>query len=515
MSEKLKELEAELRKAESEEEKQEIARELKRLREQQLESLRDVDELGQRMESPQNRQRMAEAREQLQQSRSRIRRSAEELEQGMVSRAITSATRAGRELEQMRDEFRRRTSGEFTEQMRNMRDQAQELDRDQKQIAEEMKEQIESSQKLLSDAGVNAELAERMDQQKEETQKLIEQMKGVSEEAEASEPLLSKKLYDTLREASTENVDKALEVASELLRRDFLPQAREVEQHAGKGIEQLKEGVEEAAASVLGNEAESLRLAQRQLDELIRQVAEETARAAGGGRRRPGDANESSVAASGRRQSGDPNRPGALANSQSGREGQRQEGQAREGQPREGQSGRGGQGEPSEARSATANSAQRPGQQPGSQQGNRSQGRGGRTERNNPSGLGGGERTADQWGGVDTTGPLTGSDFREWSDRMRDVEEMLTRPVQRSEVARVRDRARTMRAEFKRHGAEPKWDVVEQQIIKPLTELHKRLSDELAKLGSDEALVPIDRDPVPDRFAELVRQYYEKLGGGD
>jgi len=98
---------------------------------------------------------------------------------------------------------------------------------------------------------------------------------------------------------------------------------------------------------------------------------------------------------------------------------------------------------------------------------------------------------------------------------MRDVEEMLTRPVQRSEVARVRDRARTMRAEFKRHGAEPKWDLVEQQITKPLTELRKRLSDELARLQSDEAMVPIDRDPVPDRFAELVRRYYENLGGGD
>ena len=504
MSEKLKELEAELRKAQGEQEEQEIARELKRLREQQLESLRDVDELRQRMERPENRQRMAEAREQLQQSRSRIRRSAEELERGMVSRAITSATRAGRELEQMRDEFRRRTSGEFTERMRNMRDQAQQLDRDQKQIADDLKQQAESKQKLLTDAGVNAELAERIDQQREKTQELIDQMKNVSEEAETSEPLLSKKLYDTLREASTDNVDKALEVAGELLRRDFLPQAREVEQHAGRGIEQLKEGVEEAAASVLGNEAESLRLAQRQLDELIRQVNDEMARAAGAGQRPGGDANEPAVAASGRQQPDDPNRPGVpgadrprRADSQPGREGQRQEGQSR----------RPGQSEPSETRNATANSGRSPGQQPGSEA-NRSQAPDGRrtgAERNNPTG----------WGGVETTGPLTGRDFRQWSDRMRDVEEMLTRPAQRSQVARVRDRARTMRAEFKRHGKEPKWDLVEQQITKPLTELRKRLSDELARLQSDEALVPIDRDPVPDRFAELVRRYYENLGGGD
>ncbi|MBW8039932.1 MAG: hypothetical protein FVQ85_08040 [Planctomycetes bacterium] len=515
MSEKLKELEAALRKAQGEQEQQEIARQLKRLREEQLESLRDVDELQQRMERPENRQRMADAREQLQQARSRIRRSAEELEQDMVSRAITSATRAGRELEQMRDEFRRRTSSEFTERMRNMRDQAQQLDRDQKQIADDLKQQAESSRRLLTDSGVNDELAERIDQQKDKAEELINQMKNVSDEAETAEPLLSKKLYDTLRKTSTDNVDKALKIVGELLRRDFLPQAREVEQHAAKGIEELKEGVEEAAASVIGNEAESLRLAQRQLDELIRQVNDEMARAAGAGRRPGADANEPAVAASGQQQSDDPNRPGASAanqqrsaDAQSGRQGQRQNqrSQAREGQP---------SANASEPGNRTANSERRPGQRPGSQS-NQSQTPNARNaERNNPTNRGGGQRLLDQWGGVETTGPLTGNNFRQWSDRMRDVEEMLTRPVQRSQVARARDIARTMRAEFKRHGKEPKWDLVEQQITKPLTELRKRLSDELARLQSDEALVPIDRDPVPDRFAELVRRYYENLGGGD
>jgi hypothetical protein len=72
-----------------------------------------------------------------------------------------------------------------------------------------------------------------------------------------------------------------------------------------------------------------------------------------------------------------------------------------------------------------------------------------------------------------------------------------------------------MRVEFKRHGKEPQWDLVTQQIIRPLTELRKRLSQELAQLESDEAMVPIDRDPVPSRFAELVRRYYENLGGSD
>jgi hypothetical protein len=443
----------------------------------------------------------------------------------MVSRAITSATRAGRELEQMRDEFRRRTSGQFTEQMRDMREQARGLDERQRQIAEELRRQAESDQKLLADSGANAELAEQIDRQKESTQELIEQMKTTSQDAETSEPLLSKKLYDTVRQAGTDNVDRALEIAGELLRRDFLPQARQIERQASEGIEQLRKGVEEAAAGVLGDEAEAIRLARQQIDELIRQVDDEMARAGAAGRQRPGDSNDpfgaiqdqqrradARSAPRGQGQPGDPNQAAdaeasqqRLADARSGRQGQRpttQDGQSYTDGP--------------EARNSTADSAQQPGSQGDLAQ--RPDGRNPTTEaggRDDPTGWGGGERLIDQRSGPDFAGPLTGNDFRDWSDRMRDVEEMLTRPTLRNEVARVRDRARSMRAEFKRHGAEPQWDLVREQIIRPLTELSKNLSDELAKLQSDESLVPIDRDPVPDRFTELVRRYYENLGGGD
>ncbi|MEA3224923.1 MAG: hypothetical protein U9Q07_03160, partial [Planctomycetota bacterium] len=468
MSNKLKELEAALRQAESEQEKEEIRRQLKRLSEEQIETLRDVDELQERMERPENRRRMSEAREQLADSRSQIRQSAEELEQGMTSKAVTSTTRAGRQLEEMRDEFRRRTSGQFEERMRDMREQAQQLDEQQKEIADEIERQLDLKQKTLVDTGSGGELADRIDEQKRDTAELIERMKEVSEQSEISEPLLSKKLYDTLRRTSTGNVDKSLEAAGQLLRRNFLRQAQEVEKPAGKGIEEIRKGVEEAAQSVLGDEAEALRMAQKQLDELIRQVNEEAQRESAGGHR----GNQ------------DPNQPQeGRASANAGRQGNRQADTPGQGQG-------GGQQRQTNNRNAD-----------------------GRTD---PRGLGGGGlRLPDQWGGINPRGPITGEDFRQWSDRLRDVEEMLSERDLRNEAARVRDRARSIRVEFKRHGKEPQWDVVKQQITRPLIELRKRLGEELAKLESDEALVPIDRDPVPGRFGELVRRYYENLGGGD
>jgi hypothetical protein len=110
------------------------------------------------------------------------------------------------------------------------------------------------------------------------------------------------------------------------------------------------------------------------------------------------------------------------------------------------------------------------------------------------------------------TGPITGEDFAPWSDRLRDVEEMIEMPQLRNDVAAARERARVLRQESKRNQKPPDWAVVQLQVVKPLVEVRDRIADELARRGSREALVPIDRDPVPNRYSELVRRYYEELG---
>ena len=474
MADRLREAQAALRQAQTEEQRQEISRELKRLRDEQIETLRDIDELQQRMDSPQNRQRMADTAEQLNESRSRIQQSAEEIEQDMVSNAATSTTRAQRELEQMRDDFQRRTSGQFSEQMRNMLEQAQQLDEQEKEIAEQIQQQTESVQRTLDDSGSNRETADRIEQQRKNLEELLDQMKDISEQAENSEPLLSRRLYDSLRQASTENIDRALEATGQALRLNFLPQAQGFEQQANQGIENLRDGVEEAAESVLGDEAESLRLAREQIDELIEQVNQEAARADGTGREQPGEPNQTGNQQA-RTGTGDlsPDRQS---------EDRQQDSQSR---GTEEQIARGG------SRRTTGG------------------------QRADPNGIRALEGITEQWNRFDPNGPLTGGDFRQWSDGLRDIEEILTEQQLREEVATVRDSARAIRAEFVRHGNMPEWDMVEMMITKPLTEVRARVEEKLARLESREALVPIDRDPVPSRYSELVRGYYENLGGGD
>ena len=82
-------------------------------------------------------------------------------------------------------------------------------------------------------------------------------------------------------------------------------------------------------------------------------------------------------------------------------------------------------------------------------------------------------------------------------------------------VARIRDRAREMRRDFNRHSTVPDQALVDLQITKPLTELRDVIDEELARREKPDSRLPLDRDPVPGAFEELVRDYYERIGSGE
>jgi hypothetical protein len=109
-------------------------------------------------------------------------------------------------------------------------------------------------------------------------------------------------------------------------------------------------------------------------------------------------------------------------------------------------------------------------------------------------------------------GPITGEGFVNWSDRLREIEEIIEFPDLRTDVATARERARLLRLDYRRDHKKPDWAVVRLQVINPLAQVRDRIADELARRQSNDNLVPIDRDPVPTRYSDLVRRYYEELG---
>lgn len=112
------------------------------------------------------------------------------------------------------------------------------------------------------------------------------------------------------------------------------------------------------------------------------------------------------------------------------------------------------------------------------------------------------------------TGVFTGNGYEQWSDRLRNVEELLENSELRNEAAKVQDRARALRIELKRSNEAPQVSHLNTRITQPLMELRDRVVEELSKKDAGKNLAPVDRDPVPAEYRDLVKRYYQELGAG-
>ncbi len=110
-------------------------------------------------------------------------------------------------------------------------------------------------------------------------------------------------------------------------------------------------------------------------------------------------------------------------------------------------------------------------------------------------------------------GPLTGnSTFTDWADRLRTVQNLLDDPAQRQQLADALAQAQDLRSNYIRHSQLPQWDLVMNNIVSPLTKVTTQLHQELTRVEQPGALQPVDQDPVPDKYANSVKRYYEALG---
>ena len=466
-----------------------------------------------------------------------------------------------RELERRQEDILNKLKSEHSSERKSLGDA---LDRDE--LQKELARQKQQATNLV-------ERATQLSQQAEQPEPLLSRelydtlrkfsqdtSKGVRtlQDALMNRGQMPRSLYERLKESKEPDSTKLMEITSEMLRQDLLTQAQESGQVAKGAIEEFKRGVERAAESVLGDDTEALRVAEEQLDRLAQEVQREMAQANGSSTNGAAAGNSQSgsrqlgsneVAQAGQPgesrsanqngQQGDPQQQSQPANA--GQNGTQQGDKSQQpsdpqagarGQQGGGQQGNqpGGQnsGQIADAQSANGQGVQRGDQRgEGQQRGNLAQRGGSRRAavRNSLDGGGGGGEGADISGSLGRdldrildgelgtqAGPITGEGFTSWSDDLRDVEEMVEIPDLRNQVARVRERARLMRQEFKQDRKKPDWAVVQLEVMKPLAEVRDRISEELARRQSKEALVPIDRDPVPNRYSDLVRRYYEELG---
>lgn len=575
INQQIAQLQSALELAQTAEQRAEAQRQLKRLRDQQQDLLRDADALVEQMQQSQSQPQSASptqqqpssqapgqpqapgqstnqptgdapqqpagepttadpqsALEKLEQTRENIRRASEALSQQDASEALSAGTRAERELDELREDLREQAAGSFDEAMRQIRNSARMLDEQQRQIAERMSGDSPSPDAAagpgLRPVEPTSDLSAELREQQQRLRDLMEQVQETVRQAESSEPLLAQNLYETFRTAQQQKVESKLGDSAELLRRGFQPQAEQLRGETDREITGIRERLEKAAESVLGDETRALQRALGELEDLQQQLDQEIEGANGRPAPSPSQpespAERENASGSAAREPAEetPNRPDGDTNPQPGPAAE---------QPGGGDSsdqGSGQQATPAANRpngSTLGESPQGPfGEAPGrvGQPGAQPQGR--PQSGASPSG---GLRLTEQLveqrleaasppgGGAGFSSPLTGEGYRQWSDRLRDVEQMIDDPRLRSETNRIRERAREARSEFRRNSEPPHWDGIEEQIAKPLRELTRSVAEELLRRSADRhAIVPIDRDPVPERYSEAVRRYYESLGSG-
>ena len=574
LNDRLRELQTALQAARNDEERADLQRQLKRLQEEQRQMLANVDEMRQQLAQSSNTSSQAETQRQLEQTRNDMERAAQQMEQQSPSQALAAGTRAQETMQNLRNDLQQQTSNQFAQQMRQMRDQAREMTQRENEIARGLDSLNNGERQSLDNSAERQQIVQQMEQQQTALTNLLAQMRDVTERSEATEPLLSKQLYDTLRSADQAHTDNLLQMGSQLTDQGFLPQASQVERIASTNITTLARGIDRAADSVLGSEADALKYAQRELEDLTRQVERELpgagtnanaaafavgtnngaasqsnllARAGGNAARGEGTnllatangrGNESQSPANNSQEGQQANSRGAAQNGNRGQQGNannaeqasaenQQAGQGQGQQPAAGgdDPGGGNRGNDQQANNAQGENGQRGAQAMGggsgggnrgnNQQANTAQS-GGNQARAGGNAGGGGNRLrqlAVELGarGGDG-GPITGSGYVNWSDRLSDVEQAVDQQDLRNQLATVRERVSALRAEYRQRGQRPDASVVREQVVAPLTQVRVWLQDELARREKSDSLVPLDRDPVPDNYAELVRQYYEKLG---
>ena len=53
---------------------------------------------------------------------------------------------------------------------------------------------------------------------------------------------------------------------------------------------------------------------------------------------------------------------------------------------------------------------------------------------------------------------------------------------------------------------------MQSELLGDMLNLQRRIQQQLSGLESERSLAPIDREPVPEAYHEVVRRYYELLG---
>jgi hypothetical protein len=479
LAERVRELEARINASTDKNEKEAAQRELKRLSDEQKALARELEDAQQK--AAQKNENLSTQREQLAAAREAAQKAAAAMERGSLDEARAASARVTEKLREGSEALRQQLSGKTREAARNLQQQAQELQQEEKKVAEALNPQAKGPSKLVAE-----DVRKQAAVQQQRLKNLQEEIQRVAETSESSEPIFSKALQEAHRSTMQNQTDAKMKVVRNALAVGQTEVARRAEKSVASDLVELEKALESASNQVLGDEAQALRQARAALDGIARAFSQ-----------KKGETGSAPLAQAEASKEG----MGAAAEEKLATN----ESQKLDGTPREkNEAGKGAKS----GETAKAGEGGQLGEGKGGKLGETEKGQGG-----DGSAVAGGSRgnAGRIYGGGNG---VPAQEIGQLLEKLDRVEALLEKPQLRAGVARVQQVAEEIRSDMKRHATKPSRNDVEQKLLSPLAQLRDAINSELARREGKESDVPVDRDPVPRKYEESVRRYYEALGGG-
>src|SRR5262249_30062414 len=150
--------------------------------------------------------------------------------------ALTAGARAGQQLNDLREQFRKETANRFAEEMTQLRAEARKLDEDQKKINEQLDAWENKPERTLREPDERKQVRQGAEQQTRRLDEVLDRMRNTTQEAEDTEPLLAKGLYDAVRQANEQKLPEALKATQQLVDAGIPAEAAKTGHIAGQGL---------------------------------------------------------------------------------------------------------------------------------------------------------------------------------------------------------------------------------------------------------------------------------------
>ena len=492
LNEQIRQLQAALEAVEDEDQAEELQRRLERLREEQEQLLRDTERLEEDLTNDPDGNR--EDRQQLEQARESAQQTAQALSEENVEQALAEGRRAEQALDELKEDFQQRTGESFQEGLRQLNEQLQRLSQSQQDVEEQLQTFFDDESGDLRERDRTTPLLDEMQDREEQLDQALEDLREMVEASEDSEPLLSDELYEAFREAKQQQVDLLADESRRWIENGLPERSVPIEEALSERLETLQQAVERSSQLAGIDDLSRLRVAEATVRELAAEANPRDTPSEPEGNNGDRDPEER-----------DPEErdPEEIANenpNQQESQGQESQGQESQGQESQGQNPQ-GQNPMGESASRTPPTNSSPGGDPMRGDANASSA----------------ESLLDQWSEYSAAGgnPLVTDSYRGWMDRFRELENLVPAGPLAEEATRIRQRAEALRRDFQRHSKNPDPEEIDELIVKPLSNLARRISAERIRLEGTDESIRLDKDPVPSEFAEEVREYFQRLGAGE